>query len=151
MDKSYPLHEGARSALRITGVLCCLLVIGIPLGIWLFVRAGKARVALTDEGLSATNAFASTAFAWRDVARLGLLKIAIVTGGGMGGALARQRVGGDEATHVVVRLADGKLRSFMVSAYENMAEIVDVVERRTGKPCEALTPGALGVGSAKWP
>jgi hypothetical protein len=30
MDKSYPLHAGARSALNITAVLCCLLIVGIP-------------------------------------------------------------------------------------------------------------------------
>jgi hypothetical protein len=151
MDKSYPLHAGARSALNITAVLCCLLIVGIPLGVWIFVRARSARVALTDEGASATNVFSSTAFAWRDVARLGLLKVAVVTGGGMGGALARQKVGGDEATHIVARTNDGKLHSFMASSYESLQEMIDEVGRRAGKPFETLTPGALGVGSAKWP
>jgi hypothetical protein len=151
MDKAYPLHAGARSALNITAVLCCLLIVGIPLGVWILVRARAARVALSDAGLSATNVFSSTAYGWGDVARLGLLKVAVVTGGGLGGALARQKVGGDEATHIVARTGDGKLHAFMASSYENLQDIIDEVGRRAGKPFETLTPGALGVGSAKWP
>jgi hypothetical protein len=156
MDKEYPLHKGARSALNITGVLCCLLVVGIPLGIWIFVRAAAARVFLRADELKATNVFSSTGFAYRDVARLGTLRVAVVSGGGgaggaIGGALARQKVGGDHATHLVAKLADGKTRSVLVSSYENMQEIVDEVAARTGKPLETLTAGALGVGSAKGP
>src|SRR5688500_17523507 len=155
MDKEYPLHQGARTANRITGALCCLLIVAIPLGIWIFVRAAAARVWLKGDALKATNVFSSTGFAYRDVARLGLLKVAVVTGSGagaaIGGALARQKVGGDVATHVVAKTTDGKLHSVLVSSYENMQEIIDELGERIGKPIETLTPGALGVGSAKWP
>jgi hypothetical protein len=151
MDKEYRLHSGARSANTVVGVLCCLLVVGIPLGIWVFVRAAAARVKLGAEGLSAANVFASTNWAWRDVERLGVLRVQVVTGGGIGGALARQKVGGDHATHLVAKTKDGKTRSFMVSMYENMDEILGEAERRAGKPLETLEAGMLGVGSAKWP
>jgi hypothetical protein len=155
VDKQYPLHKGARSALNITGVLCCVLVVGIPLGIWIFFRAASARVLLKADELEATNAFSSTGFAYRDVARLGLLKVRVVSpggaGGAIGGALARQRVGGDEATHIVVRTSDGKNRGFVVSSYENMQEIIDEVGQRVGKPYETVEAGALGIHNAKWP
>jgi hypothetical protein len=151
MDKEYPLHKGARSALNVTGVLCCLLVVGIPLGVWIFVRSAAARVKLGVDGLSASNVFSSAHWAWRDVARLGVLRVQVVTGGGVGGALAKQKVGGDYATHLVAKMADGKTRSFMVSMYEDMDAILQEAGQRAGKPLETLEAGMLGVGSAKWP
>lgn len=151
MDKQYPLHKGARSALNVTGVLCCLLIIGIPLGIWIFMRVKSARVWLADDALKVTNVFSSAGFAYRDVARIGVLRLPVVTGGGIGGALARQKVGGDEAVHLVAKTSDGKQHAFMVSMYEDWQQVIDEVGVRVGKPLETLVGGALGVGSAKWP
>jgi hypothetical protein len=85
------------------------------------------------------------------VARLGLLKIAVVTGGGLGGALARQRVGGDEATHVGRAHHRRQAAQLHGLGLRGHGRLIDEVERRSGKPCEALTAGALGVGQRQVP
>jgi hypothetical protein len=151
MDAEFRLHKGARVSLYVVGGLLCLLIVTIPIAIWVFYRAGTARVSLTAQGVKATNAFTSTSFDYSDVARLGLLKVAMAKHGGAAGALAQQRVGGNEATHLIVRTTDGKNRSFMVSSYERFQDILDEVGRRVGKPYETVAAGALGDFDAKWP
>lgn len=151
MKADFPLHKGARVSLYVVGALLCLLIVTIPVAIWIFYRASVGRVSLSDAGLEATNAFSTTRYAWSDVARLGLLKVAMAKGGGAAGALAQQRVGGNEATHLIVKTNDGKNRSFMVSSYERFQEIIDEVGRRVGKPYEIVQAGATGVHGAKWP
>lgn len=151
MNADYPLHKGARVALYVMAVLLCVLIVTIPIAIWVFYRVGTARVSLTPTGVKASNAFISTSFEYSDVARLGLLKVAVVKGGGVAGALAKQRVGGNEATHLIVKTNDGKNRSFMVSSYDRFQDIIDEVGRRVGKPYETLVAGVGGVFGAKWP
>lgn len=151
MSSDYPLTKGARVALYVMAVLLCVLILTIPIAIWVFFRARSARVSLTATGVKATNAFMSTSFDYSDVARLGLLKVAVVKRAGAAGALARQRVGGDEATHIIVKTNDGRNRSFMVSSYERFQDIIDEVGRRVGKPYETVLAGAGGVFGAKWP
>ncbi len=51
-NRFYPMKKGWRRAQYFAGFLCCLLVVGIPLGIWIFVRASKAGVGLTQEGFA---------------------------------------------------------------------------------------------------
>jgi hypothetical protein len=152
MAKEFPLIPGARTAMIVVGVLLCLLVFTIPLGIWVFWRLSKAKVVLTPEGLVARNVFSTTQFAYGDVARLGLMQVEVTTQGGMAGALARDKVGGDGgALHLIVQTTDGRNRSFMVSSYQNAQDILDEVEQRVGKGYEVVTPGAAGAIGAKWP
>jgi hypothetical protein len=151
MAKQFPLTSGARTAMIVVGVLCCLLVFALPIGIWVFYRLGKAKVTLTPEGLEAVNVFSGTRYAWTDVERLGLMQVAVAKGGGVAGAMAREKTGGDAATHLIVRTKAGDNRSFMVSSYENMLDILDEVEQRVGKPYETVEPGAAGAMGAKWP
>lgn len=150
MIKQYPLSSGARTAMIIVGVLCCLLVVAIPIGIWVFYRLGKAKVTLSPEGLEAVNVFSSTRYAWTEVERLGTVQIAVVKGGGMAGAMAREK-SGDAATHLIVKTTSGDNRSFMVSSYDEWQDILDQVEQRVGKPYEVVTPSAVGLAGAKWP
>ena len=151
MAKEFRLTPGARTAMIVVGVLCCLLVFALPVGLWVFYRLSKAKVTLTSEGLSAVNIFSSTRFDYADVARLGTFQVAVAKGGGVAGALAREKSGGDAATHLIVQTKDGKNRSFMVSGYENAQEILDEVEQRLERPYEEVTPGAAGAFNARWP
>jgi len=151
MNREFRLTPGARTAMVVVGVLCCLLVFALPVGLWVFYRLSKAKVTLTPDGLSAVNVFSSTRFAYADVARLGTFEVAVAKGGGAAGALAREKTGGDAALHLVVQTKDGKNRSFMVSSYENMQDILDEVEQRLERPYEAVTPGAAGAFNLKWP
>jgi hypothetical protein len=151
MTKQYPLSSGARTGMIVVGVLCCLVLLAIPLGIWVFYRLGKAKVTLSPEGLEAVNIFSSTRYAWTDVARLGLMQVAMAKDGGMAGALARESTGGNSATHLIVKTNAGDNRSFLVSNYDEWQDILDQVEQRVGKPYEAVTPGAAGAMGAKWP
>jgi hypothetical protein len=151
MSKHFRLTPGARTSMLVVAVLCCLLVVAIPLGLWIFYRLAKARVTLTPEGLEAINVFSSTRYAYADVARLGMFTVAVARGGGAAGALARDKTGGDEATHLIVQTKDGRNHSFMVSSYENAQEILDEVEQRLDRPYEAVVAGAGGAIGAKWP
>ena len=151
MTKEFPLSKGARTSMLVVAVLCCLLVVAIPLGLWIFYRLSKARVVLTPEGLEAINVFGTTRFAYADVARLGTFEVAVASGGGAAGALAREKTGGNAATHLIVQTKDGKNHSFMVSSYEDWQDILDQVEQRLDRPFEVVTPGAAGAIGAKWP
>jgi hypothetical protein len=81
------------------------------------------------------------------VARLGVCRVPI-RAKGLGGVLARKRVGGNEAIRVVIKNAQGKQKSFIVSSYDQSDEIMAKVSERVGKPFENLEIGAFGV---KWP
>jgi hypothetical protein len=151
MSKEFRLTPGARTSMIVVAVLCCVLIVAIPVGIWIFYRLAKARVILTPEGLEAINVFSSTRYAYADVARLGMFTVAVASGGGAAGALAREKTGGNEATHLIVQTKDGRNHSFMVSSYENFQEILDEVEQRLDRPYEAVVPGAGGAIGAKWP
>jgi len=149
--KQYPLTKGAKSAMVFVAVLLILLVVTIPITIFIFWRLSKAKVTLTAEGLEAVNVFSTTRFAYADVARLGTCAVAVASGGGVAGAMAREKTGGNEALHLVVQMKDGSNRGFMVSSYENHQDILDQVEQRLNMPYETVTPGVAGVLNAKWP
>jgi len=87
--QSYPLKASWRRFMRFAGVLCCLLVILLPLGIWIFIAAGKARMSLGQEGF-ALKMFGTRAWAWKDVDSItpGALGAHAMGGGLVGLALA---------------------------------------------------------------
>ena len=151
MNKEFRLTGGARTAMIVVGVLCCLLVFALPVGLWVFYRLTRAKVTLSTEGLEAVNVFSSTRYAYADVARLGTFEVAVAKNGGVAGALAREKTGGNAALHLVVQTKDGKNRSFMVSSYENYQDILDEVEQRVLLPYEVVTPGAAGAFNLTWP
>ena len=147
MDKSeYRFHKGARTALIVAGVLCILLVIAAPIGIWIIVRATGGKVVFTRGGLVAKALF-SVNIDFADVTRLGVCRFPIVARG-IGGALARYKVGGDHAINVCVMTRAGKTRKFIASMYEDHEAMIEQISRAVGRPYEELTVGAFGV---KWP
>lgn len=76
-NRFYPMKSGWRRAQYFAGFLCCLLVVGIPLGIWIFVRAAKAGVGVTQEGF---------AFRYLTTVSAGWAEVESITASGMSGA-----------------------------------------------------------------
>lgn len=62
----YPIKLGWKIPLILCGVFVCLLIVGIPLGIWLIIIFKNSRVGLTDEGF-AFKGVVSFAGRWEDV------------------------------------------------------------------------------------
>lgn len=142
----YRMSPGARGALNTAGALCVLLIIAIPLAVWIFVRVAGAKVVLSAQGVLARG-LGTTQFAYNEVARLGLCRVPIIAKG-LGGTLARKRVGGNEAIRVVIKNAQGKQKSFIVSSYDKRDEIMAKISERVGKPFENMEVGSFGM---KWP
>src|SRR3954449_9549146 len=108
--EEYPFHAGARMALNVAAVLCMILVVGIPIGIWIMVRVSGAKVILDDKGLTAKG-LGSLRVELADVARFGVLRVPIIARG-IGGALARKKVGGDEGVNLCLQTKAGKTKKF---------------------------------------
>ena len=146
METEYRLHGGARAALYIVSALCFILVVAIPIAIWVAIRTAGGKIVLSPNGVVAKGLL-TTEFSYADVERLGTCKVPILAKG-IGGALAKQRVGGDNAINVVVKLKNNKTRKIIASSYEKYEEIMATISQRIGKPYEQLTMGAFGM---KWP
>ncbi len=141
-----PFHAGARSAYRFTGILLCITIICLPFGIYILARAKGCKVVVTPGGLTSKAVFSSCQFAFADVRRLGVLAVPI-RAVGLAGHFARKKVGGGDAIHLCAQTANGKTKRFMVSMYENHAQIVDAVSRSCNLPVETVKMGAFG---PKW-
>jgi hypothetical protein len=135
----YRFHEGAQTALTLIAALCFFLVLPSPVGVWLLSRRSKGKVKISLSEVVAEGLGGRTSFRFDEIARLGLHEVPIVVGG-MGGALARRRVGGDKAIYLVARTHSGQTRKVLVSSYENSNEIIRQISVRAQKACE----GGLG-------
>ncbi len=82
-QQTYPLKASWRRYMRFAAVLTCLLVITLPLGIWMWIAAGKAHVALGQEGF-AFKLFGTKAWAWKDIEKF---DVSSLSGSTMGGGL----------------------------------------------------------------
>jgi hypothetical protein len=145
-NREFRLHKGARTALNIAGILCIVLIIAAPFGIWIMLRVAGGKLILGAQGLVA-KALGTVQYDWKDVDRIGLVSVPIVARG-IGGMLARQKVGGDFALNVCVLLRSGKKRMFTVSMYEDHQAALEQITAAVGKPYEDLKMGVFGV---KWP
>lgn len=141
----YNFHSGAKSSLTLVGVLLCVLIITIPLGIYILIRASGGRVEVTQEGLTA-KAVGTKKFRFSDVNRLGICH-APIHAGGIGGAMARKKVGGDVGVNMCFMIGK-KTKVFIASMYENHEQMFDQVSKILGKPVEEVKIGALRL---KWP
>ena len=144
----YPMHKAAKTSLRIAGVLMCLPVMTAPIGIYFLFRVGKAKVTITPTGVKAAG-LTSTGFEFADVARFGLLKIAVAGNKGVAGALAQSKLGGlDHGLNVVVQTRSGKNIKFVTNQYERHEDMIARITQAIPVPREELEMGAL---SWKWP
>lgn len=117
------------------GVLCCLLVLTIPLGIWIIVRARKARMGLTEDGFAFTY-LTTIAYRWSDIESFTLTGMnAAMFGGGLVGvaAAAVQKKTQGLKGPLQFRLKGKKLPK-MIPAHtiENSLEMVMEMERLSG-------------------
>ncbi len=62
----YPIKLGWKIPLILCGVFFCLLIVGIPVGIWVIISIKNSRVGLTEEGF-AFKGVVSFAGRWKDV------------------------------------------------------------------------------------
>ena len=141
----FRFHAGARGALTIVAVLLCLLVIPIPFAIWIIVRASAGRIEITDTELIARALFTKRWSLGR-LRRLGVLTVPVYARG-IGGALARRKVGGNQAIHLCSIDDRGRKSTVLVSMFERYPEIVNRVSAMTGLAVEPLEMGAFG---PKW-
>jgi hypothetical protein len=146
MQKDRPFHKGARVSLQIVGVLLILLVFTAPFGLWMFWRVAKARLRTTEKGVDASS-ITNIAFDYADVARLGICRIPIHAKG-IGGALAKYKVGGDHGINVCAVLRNGKKKQITANLYEDYEAAMDEISKGVGKPYEELEMGVFGI---KWP
>ncbi len=141
----YPMHGGAKFAYAALGVLLCLLIVTIPLGIWVFVKLARSRVEITSEGLVARG-MRTVRMPFAEVSRAGICEMPI-DANGFGGFLAKKKCGGDVGVNLCLLDRRGKTRQFIVSMYDQYQDILDRVESALGKPFETVCRGAFGL---KW-
>src|SRR5262249_36206813 len=113
---TFRFHAGARGALNIAAVLLLLLVVTIPISIRIFVPVAGGRVDITGSELYARALFTKR-WSLDKIRRIGVLAVPIYARG-IGGVLARRKVGGPNAIHLCFMDDRGKKSSFIVSMYE---------------------------------
>jgi hypothetical protein len=143
---TYPLHAGARGAYMFVGVLLFILIIGIPFAIWAFIARSRGRMEV--QGLEVRSyGFFTRRLDLSRARRIGFLEVPIYARG-IGGAIARRKVGGNKAVHLCTMDEQGRKANILVSMYERFPEVIQHAQRVTGLPLEEVKVGALG---PKWP
>lgn len=88
----YPMKKSWRNLQTFAGVLSCLLVLTIPIGIWIIVRARKAGIGINEEGF-AFRYLTTVAFRWDEVESITLSNLSgMEFGGGLVGLAAASAV-----------------------------------------------------------
>jgi hypothetical protein len=141
IEASY--HAGARSALKVTAILCMVTVIGLPFGIWMLLKMRRCRLTLRDDGIHIRNLVKTTDVAFAEVQRIGTLRVP-VPGFGIAGKLAQRKVGGRDAIHLCFLTPSGT-QSAMISMYEHHEQVVREAARIVDRPLETVGFGL------KWP
>ena len=142
----FRMHSGARTALNVVGGLLILLVVTIPFAVLVFVRTAGARIEITADELIFRNLMSKR---WKlaSLRRIGVLAVPVLARG-IGGALARKKVGGDKAIHLCSIDDRGRKSSVLISMFERYPEIIQQVANLTRLQVEEVTSGAFG---PKWP
>ncbi len=132
----YPTKDSWRRLQIFAGVLCCLMIITIPLGIWIIIRAKNARAGLTPEGFAFTY-LTTVAYRWTDIESFTVSDMnASMYGGGLVGLAAASAV--KKKTQglkgPLFFKVKGKKRNLMIPAHtiENSVEMAMEMERLSG-------------------
>ncbi len=136
VGKFFPMKGAWRGMQVFAGVLCCILVITIPLGVWIIISARKAGVGITEEGF-AYRYLTTVAGRWGDVESVTLSSMSGAEfGGGLVGLAAASAVkarttGLKGPLYLKMR---GKRLPVMVPAQmiENSVEMALEMERLSG-------------------
>lgn len=137
----YPINSIWRKLFIFAGVLTCLLVFTLPLGIWIIVVARKGGLGITDEGFG-FKGLGSAAWRWDAIEEFKPLPRANfhVAGGGLVGAVAGMAVSAAVAKRTPglkgplnYRVKGSKAwRMIPAHTYESSGEMAREMERRTG-------------------
>jgi len=83
----FPIGPGWKKALYFAGFLCCILIIGLPIGVWIILSARKNCLAINDEGF-AMRWFTTRAWRWSEIEEFRRSSMNFHSaGGGLVGAL----------------------------------------------------------------
>ena len=132
----YPTKDAWRRLQIFAGVLCCLMIFTIPLGIWIIVRAKNARAGLTSEGFAFTY-LTTVAYRWTDIESFSVGNMdASMYGGGLIGLAAASAV--KKKTQglkgPLFFKVKGNKRNLMIPAHtlDNSVEMAMEMERLSG-------------------
>jgi len=142
----FRMHSGARWAYYIGGGLLLVAVLTAPVGLWFFWGARRVRVVIDDSEIR-VYALTTTVIRFAEVKRLGICRVPIYASG-LGGTLARQKVGGNTSVNLCVFTERGKTRQFVASMFERYEVLLAQVKRIVGLPYEEVTMGTLAL---QWP
>jgi hypothetical protein len=73
-EKTYQLSPGAYAVQLICGVVLCLLVVTLPVGLLIIWLAGRSRVTVSDTGCNVQSGLMTASFQFKDVRRVGRLE-----------------------------------------------------------------------------
>ena len=137
----YRMKPGWRKAFVFAGVLMCLLIITIPLGIWFMVIPRSARLGIGKEGF-VLKWIGTATFAYADIKEFRPASLHVNVGGGIVGAL----VGLAVTSAIEAKTAGlkgplqfkqkGKWMWSVIPAHaiENSVAMAKEIEKRTGLP-----------------
>ena len=132
----YKLKASWRRFQIFAGILMCLLVIGLPFGIWFIVAANRSQVGIGKEGF-AFRMFRTRTWAWRDIESfsVGTLNASGMGGGLVGLALASSVTARTEGLRgpLLMKLVDRKWPAQLPAhQIERSVAMAREMERRTG-------------------
>lgn len=90
--RTFPMKASWRRAQVFAGVLTCFLIITIPLGIWMIIRARKAKVGVSEEGFVFTY-LTTFGYRWDEIEEFHVSGLSgMAFGGGLIGLAAASAV-----------------------------------------------------------
>jgi hypothetical protein len=90
--RTFPMKNSWRKAQVFAGVLTCFLILTIPLGVWMIMRARKARVGISEEGFVFTY-LTTFGYHWNEIEEFHVSGMSGMTfGGGLIGVAAAAAV-----------------------------------------------------------
>lgn len=135
-NQVYPLKASWRKFTKFAAVLCCLLIITIPLGIWMWIMANKAHVAIGEEGF-ALKLFGTRTWAYKDIESFSAAGLGghAMGGGLVGVALASAVSARSEGLRgpLMIKLKDRKIPN-QIPAHQIQRSVAMAreLEKRTG-------------------
>jgi hypothetical protein len=143
----FTVKSGWRKLQIFAGILCCILIITIPLGIWIIIKAKKARMGLTEEGFAFTY-LTTVAHRWSEIESFTIGSInAAAFGGGLVGiaaaAAVKKRTEGLKGP-IHVKLHGKKIPKIIPAhTIENSMEMARQMEALSGIPFLPVGPGEV--------
>ena len=131
------VKSGWRNMQIFAGILSCLLILTIPLGIWIIMRARKARIGLTDEGFAFTY-LTTVAYRWSDIESFTLTGMnASMFGGGLVGvataaAVKKKTMGLKGPLRFTLKGKSKRILMIPAHTIENSVEMAREMERLSG-------------------